>query len=87
VQQALGARLSAPPADVPLVTRARHQRALAEARDEVAAFVAAWEADALPAPVAAVHVHAAVGALDDLIGAVDVEEILGRVFASFCVGK
>jgi len=87
VQHALGAGLSAPPADVPLVTRARHQRALAEARDEVAAFLAAWEADALPAPVAAVHVHAAVGALDDLIGVVDVEEILGRVFASFCVGK
>ena len=87
VQGALAGRLAAPPADVPLVTRARHQRALAEARDEVAAFLAAWEAGALPAPVAAVHVRAAVAALDDLIGTVDVEEILGRLFATFCVGK
>jgi tRNA modification GTPase len=87
VQEVLGARLAAPPADLPLVTRARHQRALGEARDEVAAFLAAWEEGALPAPVAAVHVRAAVGALDDLIGTVDVEEILGRLFATFCVGK
>jgi tRNA modification GTPase len=86
VQRVLGARLPAP-ADVPLVTRARHQRALAEARDEMAAFLDAWREGALPAPVAAVHVRAAVGALDDLIGAVDVEEVLGRVFATFCVGK
>jgi tRNA U34 5-carboxymethylaminomethyl modifying GTPase MnmE/TrmE len=25
--------------------------------------------------------------LDELLGAVDVEEVLDRVFASFCVGK
>jgi tRNA U34 5-carboxymethylaminomethyl modifying GTPase MnmE/TrmE len=26
-------------------------------------------------------------ALDELVGVVDVEEVLGRIFASFCVGK
>ena len=37
--------------------------------------------------LAAHHVQEAVGALDVLVGAVDVEEVLDRVFASFCVGK
>jgi tRNA modification GTPase len=41
----------------------------------------------LPAAIAAVHVRAAVGALDELIGAIDTEDVLGRVFATFCVGK
>jgi tRNA modification GTPase len=41
----------------------------------------------VPALVAAVHVRAAVEALDVVIGAVSVEDVLDRLFASFCVGK
>jgi tRNA modification GTPase len=37
--------------------------------------------------VAATHLRAAVTALDDLIGAVTPDDVLERVFASFCVGK
>jgi tRNA modification GTPase len=33
------------------------------------------------------HVREATLALDELVGAVDVEEVLGKVFAGFCVGK
>jgi tRNA modification GTPase len=33
------------------------------------------------------HVRVATLALDELIGVVDVEEVLGKVFAGFCVGK
>lgn len=73
--------------DAPLLTRERHRRAVRQARDEVAAFARAWEADAVPATVAAVHLRTAIGALEELIGLVDVEEVLDRVFASFCVGK
>ena len=28
-----------------------------------------------------------VAALDELIGAVDTDDVLGRVFATFCIGK
>jgi len=84
---AVVARHGAPDPDLPLVTRARHQRALEAARDELAAFAQAWTDDALPAPVAAVHLRAAVGALESVIGAVDVEDVLDRVFGTFCVGK
>ena len=33
------------------------------------------------------HVREATLALDELVGIVDIEEVLGRVFAGFCVGK
>jgi tRNA modification GTPase len=37
--------------------------------------------------LAAHHVREATTALEELLGAVDIDEILDRVFASFCVGK
>ncbi|MDQ3696676.1 MAG: tRNA uridine-5-carboxymethylaminomethyl(34) synthesis GTPase MnmE [Gemmatimonadota bacterium] len=74
-------------AGAPLLTRERHRRGVALARDEVTAFARAWEQGELPATVAAVHLRAATGALETLIGVVDVEDVLDRVFANFCVGK
>jgi tRNA modification GTPase len=41
----------------------------------------------VPAVIAAVHLRAAVHALEEIIGAVDTEDILDRLFAEFCVGK
>jgi tRNA modification GTPase len=76
-----------PAEELPLVTRARHAAALSTARAEVDAFRTAWEADALPATVAATHLRAAVHALDELLGGIDVDEVLERVFRTFCVGK
>jgi tRNA modification GTPase len=37
--------------------------------------------------VAASHVRAAAHALEELVGAVDIEDVLAKVFSSFCVGK
>jgi tRNA modification GTPase len=70
----------------PMLTRERHRVALARAAEALA------EARPQIAPggdavLAAHHVQEAVRALDSLIGLVDVEEVLDRVFASFCVGK
>jgi hypothetical protein len=73
--------------DAPILTRARHRSALAQARRELAAFSEAWKTRTLPVPVAATHVRAASAALDELIGAVDMEDVLARVFSTFCVGK
>ncbi len=70
----------------PSLTRERHRAALLRAQEELA--------QALPqvgrggdAVLAAHHVREATAALDELLGAVDIEEVLDRVFASFCVGK
>jgi tRNA modification GTPase len=71
----------------PMILRARHAAALRSAREEVTAFLDAWESQALPAPVVATHLRAAVHALDELMGTIDMDDILGRVFRDFCVGK
>lgn len=70
----------------PLVTRERHRVALARASEALA--------DALPqlAPggepvLASHHVRQAIGALEELVGTVDVEQVLDRLFSDFCVGK
>ena len=70
----------------PVVTRARHRLALERALGEVDAFWAARQGG-VDAAAAATHLRAAVGALDDLIGVVTPDDVLDRVFASFCVGK
>src|SRR5881296_2114194 len=70
----------------PVVTRARHRMALQRALAEVEAFHRA-RAGGVEAAAAATHLRAAVGALDDLIGVVTPDDVLDRVFASFCVGK
>ncbi|MFN2563524.1 MAG: tRNA uridine-5-carboxymethylaminomethyl(34) synthesis GTPase MnmE [Gemmatimonadaceae bacterium] len=77
----------APDLDAPLLTHKRHRYAIERARAELAAFRDARRDGQLPAPVAAVYLRAAVHALEELVGAVEVEEVLGRVFARFCVGK
>ena len=70
----------------PLVTRERHRQSLAAAlaalRD--AEPEAAAGGDAV---LAAHHVRRAMTSLDELLGAVDVEEVFGRIFERFCVGK
>lgn len=70
----------------PALSRDRHREALARARLELE--------DARPhfgpegdAVLAAHHVRLATLALDELVGVVDIEDVLERVFASFCVGK
>jgi tRNA modification GTPase len=73
--------------DAPVLTRTRHRYAIQQARDELVAFQTAWRDAQLPVPVAAVHLRSGVHALEELIGAVDVEDVLDRVFATFCVGK
>jgi tRNA modification GTPase len=74
-------------ADLPMLTRARHQQALTTALGEIRQFQVTWSSGKLPAPVASVHLRTAVYVLEELIGTVDVEDILDRVFSSFCVGK
>jgi tRNA modification GTPase len=87
IRQAISAQVAPPTEDTPLITRARHEAALRRAVEELRAFRFAWDGAALPAPVAATHLRAAVTALEVLIGAVDVEDVLERVFRTFCIGK
>ena len=87
VEQVLDESAAAPAVDIPLLTHERHRQAITHARGELAAFRDGWAAGVLPAPVAAVHLREGVQVLEELVGSVDVEEVLGRVFSRFCVGK
>jgi tRNA modification GTPase len=87
VEQRLSQRHGEPVVDAPGLTRARHLAAVGAAAAEMRAFGVAWRDDVLPATVAAIHVRAAADALGELIGVVQVDDVLDAVFRRFCVGK
>jgi tRNA modification GTPase len=68
------------------LTRARHRSALAAAAEALAEARPHLAADG-DAVLGAHHVRMAALALDELVGAIDVEDVLERIFSSFCVGK
>jgi len=70
----------------PALTRARHREALSRAQEALAQAIPQLgrRGDAV---LASHHVREATTALDELVGVVDIEEVLDRVFSSFCVGK
>jgi tRNA modification GTPase len=70
----------------PALTRERHRLALVRAGEALTASLPHLGPGG-EAVLAAHHVREASAALDELLGVVDVEEVLDRVFASFCVGK
>lgn len=69
------------------LTRERHRVALTRALDEMLAFRTAWEVEQVPATIAAVHLRSAARELDEVIGAIGVEDVLDKLFREFCVGK
>lgn len=71
----------------PALTRARHRTALSRARTALADAHGQFAGGAGDAVLVAHHVREATTALDELVGSVDIEDVLDRVFASFCVGK
>ncbi len=70
------------PTAAPQLTRARHRSALIECRSAFERFLSASAPE-----LAAEDLRLAARALGRIIGRVDVEEILGRIFAEFCIGK
>jgi tRNA modification GTPase len=81
----LGERLAADlsGADFPAVTRERHARLLRDALSHLRAATAALEEPEL----AAEDLRLAARALERIIGRIGADDILGVIFASFCIGK
>ncbi|WP_298160304.1 tRNA uridine-5-carboxymethylaminomethyl(34) synthesis GTPase MnmE [Brevundimonas sp.] len=86
LHDALAARLARDlsGADFPAVTRERHRRRLSEAASAVAA--ARGHLSAAP-ELAGDDLRRAADALGRVTGAIGVEDILGEVFSTFCIGK
>ncbi len=85
VRAAFGEQASLPDLE-PGLTRERHRIALTRAQDALREAIPplSGRGDAV---LAAHHLRDAARALEELIGVVDVDEVLDRVFRSFCVGK
>ena len=70
--------------EFPAATRARHQKQLRMARDQVARALGGLEG---PAELAAEDLRLAARALERITGRIGAEDVLDLVFASFCIGK
>jgi tRNA modification GTPase len=69
-----------------LISRARHRQLLAETVGGLEAALAAMEAGA-GEEIVAENLRIAIRSLGRVVGRVDVEDILGSIFAEFCIGK
>ena len=67
----------------PTATRLRHRELLTEAADRLRHALAQDERLEL----AAEDVRLAARALDRITGRIDPEQVLGRIFSTFCIGK
>ena len=70
----------------PVVTRHRHRQALNEAREALERFIHAKERLEMP-ELSAEDLRLAGRALGRIAGTVDAEDLLGIIFADFCIGK
>lgn len=70
-----------------VVTSARHFAALSAAAGELAGLETLLKKEPPPLELAAEHLRGALGALASLLGETTPEEVLGRIFRDFCVGK
>lgn len=66
---------------------ARHQQCLLRARDSLQAALALMAPGQARPELAAIDLREALDALGEIAGKVDTEDLLGAIFARFCIGK
>ncbi|MEZ5939639.1 MAG: tRNA uridine-5-carboxymethylaminomethyl(34) synthesis GTPase MnmE [Hyphomonadaceae bacterium] len=72
--------------EAPTITRTRHRLLVEEAAERVRAAIAAHRAGRGPELISE-ELRLAARALGQVIGVVDVEDLLDRIFSEFCIGK
>jgi tRNA modification GTPase len=72
--------------DAPRLTRARHRQAVADAVQALARFLLRAD-EAAELALLAEDLRLAARAVGGINGAVGVEDVLDRIFATFCIGK
>ena len=70
-----------------IATRLRHQEALQKASASLTDVLSNLENSDFPVDMLAEDLRTAIRSLDVLVGRIDVESVLGEIFASFCIGK
>jgi tRNA modification GTPase len=83
----VGMALASRVTDLPVASHERHRQALLSARHALDEALRLFLSPGLQAEIMAVHLREGARALDSLIGRIDVEAVLGEIFAQFCIGK
>ncbi|MDJ0857494.1 MAG: tRNA uridine-5-carboxymethylaminomethyl(34) synthesis GTPase MnmE [Dinoroseobacter sp.] len=82
----IGRLLSDRVASVGTATHLRHRVSMEKASANLAKVLEQLDSE-VPTEILADELRTAIRALDSLIGRVDVDHLLGEIFASFCIGK
>jgi tRNA modification GTPase len=69
-----------------LICTARHRESLANCLESVSRAIALVQ-DAQPAELVAFDIRQGLGAISEIVGVSPTEDILGRIFSKFCIGK
>ncbi|HEY5893038.1 MAG TPA: tRNA uridine-5-carboxymethylaminomethyl(34) synthesis GTPase MnmE [Chthoniobacterales bacterium] len=72
--------------NVSVAINARHKACLSHAIAGCSAAITGLQCQ-IPVEFIAVELHSALDAVGEVIGRVDTEEILGKIFSTFCIGK
>lgn len=83
----LGAELTERTQGASMAIRARHEEAMRAGASALRDAQQTLMAGDAATDLASEDIHRAVRALDSLVGRIDVETVLGEIFASFCLGK
>jgi tRNA modification GTPase len=70
-----------------VVTNERHRDCLRRAEQALVRFAEAVESRTLALPILVADIREALSSLDEIVGKTYTEDILGRIFSKFCVGK
>lgn len=84
---AISAVLTQRAAGAGLLIRERQRIALQKACDALGSALRLLDTSGGPAELAALELRSATLALEVLVGRIDVENLLGEIFSSFCIGK
>jgi tRNA modification GTPase len=84
---AISTELSGRVVNAGTATRLRHRNAMVRALESLDAAKISLQQGGPPVDIVAEDLRVAMRALDSLIGKVDVEDLLGEIFSSFCIGK
>jgi tRNA modification GTPase len=74
-------------ATVGVAMRERHRLAMLRSIDFIDVAYSSLEMGDFMEDLVAEEMRSATRAIDSLLGRVDVEDILGEIFSSFCIGK
>jgi len=74
------------PTEEPILSRARHRQALEEALGHIEQYIVA-SAGGLPLELVAEDIRLTARTIGRITGAIQVDDILDKIFSSFCIGK